>query len=141
MADEASKGTVDLKFIPWDVTTPVVDPTDISEVDLAHKNLGEKIHFRNEEDLADPTAFFVDKETKIIPEKKKRPYEVNDCKVKLSSYSNLGKSKYNWWSDVLLAVRDNLTAKDLEKEFTLFVDFHGGGFVSIFGSCACYEVD
>jgi hypothetical protein len=124
----------DLSFIPPDALNPELKPTGHKDVDEARDALQGAIDFLKDVNSAsaDPLHFFRKKDQEDqLDENKKYRYEKNGCKTHISQYwRDQGTTQYKWWSEVLLAVRANITDADAEHEFALLVDFHGGGFVS-----------
>jgi hypothetical protein len=130
MTINASPAQFDRSFIPPDALRTELDSSGHVEVDAAREKLQKAIDFLDRPPFTDPTYFFGE-ENRPIDENRTKRYEKNGCKTYVSHYRNPETTQKKWWNEVLIAVRADLKQSDVEgKDFALFIDFHGGGFVS-----------
>jgi hypothetical protein len=142
MADEYSE---EPKIPIFDETVPedvYSEPKSTGNpvVNQLRDELEEAIDFLGKKDprFKDPLIFFKEdtqSEGEIIADRMKR-YETYGCEKPRKFYYWRDKNDETrlikrWWSEVVIVTSKNLTEADYNEEFTLFVDFHGGGFVSI----------
>ncbi|KAF2682550.1 hypothetical protein K458DRAFT_454516 [Lentithecium fluviatile CBS 122367] len=109
-------------FVPKDALEPKLNPSPHDRINLARTKLQKAIDFLPG---MRPGEY-------LNTEDQQQRYQNNGCKPEIFNYRpGYGKTHYKWWSEVLLAVQTEPKDGDVEnKEFGLFVDFHGGGFTT-----------
>ncbi|KAF1968217.1 hypothetical protein BU23DRAFT_602379 [Bimuria novae-zelandiae CBS 107.79] len=114
-------------FVPSDTSDKTLKPSGNDEVNAARKNLIAAINFRDEPPFTDLVHLF---NTDGSPDEDKMyRYYHNGCKTHRSQYSKQPPENL-WCSEVLIAVRNDLSDVAVKEELPLFIDFHGGGFTT-----------
>lgn len=125
---------MELDWVPDDAQSATLQPTGNEKLDNARNDLYDKVNFMKSASKFRDLAHYFKPDGSDVPDRQRIDrYKHHGCKSRVFSYwRDHGKADYKWWSDVLVAVQgdptDALTAAN--GEFTLLVDFHGGGFVS-----------